>query len=382
MSEEVNKYEDIVPYSDEEAVEALRKVSMHPVVPVISKFIFPTDSPFMLSQILRSIGSIDEFQHMVMFKAVARVIESTVKNFTYDGLENYKGQSLLMSNHRDIILDPAFTQYILAMNDLPLTEICVGDNLLSHKTLEYLLRSNRMIKVIRGISARELYLSSQYLSAYIRESITANNHSVWIAQRQGRTKDGIDTTEQGLLKMLDMSGKESFAENFEALNITPISISYEYEPCDLRKAREMLIKRTSKYVKKPNEDLHSILTGISQRKGNVHLQFDAPLTREEIEEAALCDKNDRYQAIRHTVDRRIIKGYKLWKSNFIAYDMVNNTSKYADRYDAADVESFQDYIRHRLRKAERSLDREELKDIFLKIYSNPVSEKEARGFEV
>ena len=103
---------------------------------------------------------------------------------------------------------------------------------------------------------------------------------------------------------------------------------------------------------------------------------------EEIEEASLCDKNDRYQAIRHTVDRRIIKGYKLWKSNFIAYDMVNNTSKYADRYDAADVESFQDYIRHRLRKAERSLDREELKDIFLKIYSNPVSEKESRGFEI
>ena len=93
-------------------------------------------------------------------------------------------------------------------------------------------------------------------------------------------------------------------------------------------------------------------------------------------------KNDRYQAIRHTVDRRIIKGYKLWKSNFIAYDMVNNTTKYADRYDSADVESFQDYIRHRLRKAERSLDREELKDIFLKIYSNPVSEKESRGFEI
>ena len=177
-----------------------------------------------------------------------------------------------MANHRDIILDPAITHYVLNTNGIPMTEICVGDNLNKQsKTIEYLLRSNRMITVIRGISARELYLSSQLLSQYIRETITSGRASIWLAQRQGRTKDGIDTTEQGLLKMLDMSGTGTFRENFEELRITPLSISYEYEPCDVRKAREILISRTEKYVKKHTEGYAQHRHRNPAKKGNVHL---------------------------------------------------------------------------------------------------------------
>ena len=282
----------------------------------------------------------------------------------------------MMSNHRDIILDPAFTQYVLLQNGLPMSEICVGDNLLSSKTVEKLLRSNRMIKVIRGISARELYLSSQVLSRYIRQTITSGKSSVWIAQRQGRTKDGIDITEQGLLKMFDMSGTGSFKDNFSELNIVPLSISYEYESCDIRKARELLISRTKKYVKGPREDMHSIMTGIRQQKGNVHLNIGKPLTPEEIEAASYCDKNDRYQAIRHAVDVRVVEGYKLWKTNYMAYDLVYHTDKYAANYTAEDLEGFLAYIEHKLRKAERSLDHDDLRDILLNIYSNPVVTKE------
>ena len=164
-----------------------------------------------------------------MSRVVEWVLENTAHNFSYDGVNNIlglKGKFLALSNHRDIILDPAITQLVLYRNGIQMTEIAVGDNLLSNKVVEYLIRSNRMIKVVRGISARELYLSSQLLSEYIRLRITSGVSSIWLAQRQGRTKDGHDITEQGLLKMLDMSGKSDFLQNFKELNIIPMSISY------------------------------------------------------------------------------------------------------------------------------------------------------------
>lgn len=375
MSEELNEFTDISPYTDAEAVEALGKLADHPVVVEVSKAIFPDKEPEFLRKILKSVKSIDEFQILVMNKAVEWVLSTTAHNFSYDGIGNLKkinGKFLAMSNHRDIILDPAITQVVLYRNAIPMTEIAVGSNLLTNKYIEYLIRSNRMIKVIRGINARQLYLSSQVLSKYIRECITSGRSSIWIAQREGRAKDGIDTTEQGLLKMLDMSGTADFTTNFEELNIVPLSISYEYEPCDILKARERLISRTQKYVKGSREDLISIMTGIEQQKGNIHLNIGSPLTHDEIEAASCCNKNDRYQAIRHAVDVRIIEGYKLWKTNYIGYDMVNHTFKYRDKYTPEDVAQFTDYVEHQLDKVEKSLCRADLRDIFLRIYANPV----------
>ena len=375
MSEELNEFTDISPYTDAEAVEALGKLADHPAVVEVSKAIFPDKEPEFLRKILKSVKSIDEFQVLVMNKAVEWVLSTTAHNFSYDGIGNLKkinGKFLAMSNHRDIILDPAITQVVLYRNAIPMTEIAVGSNLLTNKYIEYLIRSNRMIKVIRGINARQLYLSSQVLSKYIRECITSGRSSIWIAQREGRAKDGIDTTEQGLLKMLDMSGTADFTTNFEELNIVPLSISYEYEPCDILKARERLISRTQKYVKGSREDLISIMTGIEQQKGNIHLNIGSPLTHDEIEAASCCNKNDRYQAIRHAVDVRIIEGYKLWKTNYIGYDMVNHTFKYRDKYTPEDVAQFTDYVEHQLDKVEKSLCRADLRDIFLRIYAHPV----------
>lgn len=375
MSEELNEFTDISPYTDAEAVEALGKLADHPAVVEVSKAIFPDKEPEFLRKILKSVKSIDEFQILVMNKAVEWVLSTTAHNFSYDGIGNLKkinGKFLAMSNHRDIILDPAITQVVLYRNAIPMTEIAVGSNLLTNKYIEYLIRSNRIIKVIRGINARQLYLSSQVLSKYIRECITSGRSSIWIAQREGRAKDGIDTTEQGLLKMLDMSGTADFTTNFEELNIVPLSISYEYEPCDILKARERLISRTQKYVKGSREDLISIMTGIEQQKGNIHLNIGSPLTHDEIEAASCCNKNDRYQAIRHAVDVRIIEGYKLWKTNYIGYDMVNHTFKYRDKYTPEDVAQFTDYVEHQLDKVEKSLCRADLRDIFLRIYANPV----------
>ena len=376
---DLTEFMDIAPFNDEEASAALTRLSNHPNTKWVSKSLFPDQPDTFLAEILRNIHTVDEFQNVVMLKAIQWDLDNSVDEFTYEGLENLtsiNGKYLAISNHRDIILDPAFLQFILLKNGLPDTQICVGDNLLKQKSVELLIRSNRMIKVIRGISARELYLSSQLLSRYIREVITSGTSSVWIAQRQGRTKDGIDTTEQGLLKMFDMSGTKDFMENFKELNIIPISISYEYEPCDILKAREILISRSQKYVKSETEDLESIIHGVMQKKGNVHIKFGKPLTEEEIRLASNEDKNDRYQRIRHTVDRRIIDGYKLWKTNYMAYDIVNGGSKYASEYTPEDMQGFKAYIEVLLTKVESTLDKNELRDILLHIYSNPVLSKE------
>lgn len=379
MCELTNEFDSIIPYTDEEAAVALGKVADHPAVSEVSKTLFPDEEPDFLRNVLKNIKSIDEFQTLVMSKAIEWVLATTAHNFSYDGIENIKkinGRFLALSNHRDIILDPAITQVVLYRNGIPMTEIAVGSNLLSNKYVEYLIRSNRMIKVIRGINARSLYLSSQILSKYIRTCILSEKNSIWIAQREGRTKNGIDTTEQGLLKMLDMSGTGDFVTNFEELHIVPMSISYEYEPCDIMKARELLISKTEKYVKGSREDLVSIMTGIRQQKGNIHLNIGEPLTHEEIVQASECNKNDRYQAIRHAVDLRVIDGYKLWKTNYMAYDMLNDTNKYSDKYTTEELSAFTQYIEGQMNLVEPHLDRSELRQILLGIYGNPVTAKE------
>ena len=375
---DLTEFESISPYTDAEASEALGKLADHPAVGMASQNFFPQESPDFLKNILKQIKTVDQFQEMVMSKFVQWVLDNKAHNFSYDGISNIDPDKkfLALSNHRDIILDPAITQLVLYKNGIPMTEIAVGDNLISNKEIEYLIRSNRMIKVIRGVSARELYLSSQMLSKYIRLNITNERRSIWLAQRQGRTKDGFDTTEQGLLKMLDMSGQGDFQQNFSELNIIPMSISYEIEPCDILKAREILISRTQKYVKAAGEDFNSIMVGIMQPKGNIHLHIGKPLTEEEIAQAANCDKNDRYQYIRAAVDKRVIEGYRLWPNNYVAYDILKQTDKYASKYTAEDKAKFVGYMEHQLGTVEPELNKDELRDVFLGIYANPVVSKE------
>lgn len=375
---DLSEFESISPYTDAEAAEALNQLADHALLSEACKYFFPDQSPDFLKNLLKSIKTIDEFQILVMSKFVEWALEHTARNFSYDGISNIDKDKkfLALSNHRDIILDPAITQLVLYRNGIPMTEIAVGDNLITSKTIERLIRSNRMIKVMRGISARELYLSSQLLSRYIRLNITEQRSSIWLAQRQGRTRNGYDITEQGLLKMLDMSGKSDFLQNFKELNIIPMSISYEYEPCDILKARELVISKKRKYVKAEGEDLNSIMVGITQQKGNIHLNIGKPLTEDEIAEAAKCDKNDRYQLIRHAVDLRVIDGYKLWKNNYVAFDIVNNSFKYSHLYDPCDVEKFVTYMEHQMETVEKDINKEDLRRIFLDIYANPVVTKE------
>lgn len=377
---DISEFDNIRPYNDEEAVEAFLRIANHPALPVISKYLFPKEPSNEVAELIKTATTIDEFQDRVMLLSVHAILARTSNGFTVSGMDNLRkvnGKSLILSNHRDIVLDPALIQYALNNAGFPYTEICVGSNLLSSHLIEDLMRSNRMIKVIRGIGARELYLSSQRLSKYIRQAVTEGHSSIWIAQREGRTKDGLDATEQGLLKMFDLSGEGSFEENFKALNIIPFSISYEYEPCDARKAREILIKKTEgTYSKRPNEDLHSILTGIRQMKGHIHLNIGEPLTSNEIESAASLSGNDRYHGLMDVLDRKIIAGYRLYKTNYMGYDLMNGSEEYLGvKYLPEDLEFFKAYTEHKIGKLERKLDRDELRDIFWHIYGNPVAAK-------
>lgn len=377
-----DEFEGIKPYTDQETVDALDRIARNPAITVISKYLFPTAPLWTLKSMIKSVDSVDSFQEAVMIKCLKAVLEKTSEGLSVSGLENLESlkdkKFLLFSNHRDIILDPAIAQSTLSDNGIPMTEICVGSNLLSGGPLvEDLLRSNRMIKVIRGISARELYLSSQLLSKYIRESITTGHSSIWIAQKEGRSKNGKDVTEQGLLKMFDLSGSGDFVKDFSELNIVPMSISYEIESCDARKARELFIKeRDGEYHKKDKEDLHSILTGIRQKKGRIHLSFCKPLCADAIAKAAELKGNERYQLLMRELDRSICDAYRLWPNNYIAYDLMTGGRKYSDRYSEEQRSAFIKYVDHRMSKLENSLDKAKVREIFLHIYGNPVLRKE------
>ena len=367
------KYKDIRPYEGEEEREALHRIAMHPLLDGVSSYLYPGRDPKEFRDFILSLDGVYDFQSKVMAQAIEKIIADTATKLSYTGLENLNQQKklLLISNHRDIFLDPAMIQAIFHRNSMETSQLAVGDNLISEPFMEDVARSNKMVKVVRSGNVRELYAASMLLSEYTRDSITENYSSLWIAQRNGRTKDGVDKTEQGLLKMFDMSGKKEFVENFSELNITPISISYQYEPCDLLKARELYISKRRKYVKVPGEDLNSILTGIMQFKGNMQICFNKPLASDDIERCAALEKNERFLALADVIDKKIVGTYTLWNTNYMAYDMLNNTEKYSDRYTSEEKLSFENYCNFKLANIEGNYD--EFRDIFLSIYANSIT---------
>jgi hypothetical protein len=371
MSED--KFKEIRPYKGEEEAAALARIAAHPILKDISNYLFPGKDPNDLKHLISSLKSVEEFQAKVMLFAIKKIVSDTAKNLTYSGLEKMHDGSarLLVSNHRDIMLDSAIIQVILHINNIPTSEMAVGDNLVTDPFMEDVARSNKMIKVIRTGNPRELYKYSSILSEYIRESIGTGRSSVWIAQRNGRTKNGVDITEQGLLKMFDMSGSGSFKEDFGKLSITPVSISYEYEPCDFLKARELFISRRTKYKKSPGEDLNSILTGLMQHKGNIHIHFCEVINEQELAECAVQEKNEKFKMLAEFIDKRIYSTYRIWNTNMIAYDMLNSSNVFSSMYTEEEYKAFDEYCELKISGFEG--DRAEIKDIFLSIYANPVT---------
>lgn len=375
-------FDDIRPYNDSEAAAALHKAAFNPLSLRVSKYLFPNESIFYFPHLLRNVESVSDFQENVMSKCIEAIMNKTSDGILVKGIDNIKNLNsayVVISNHRDIVMDPAILELTLFREGLPLTELCVGSNLLSLGYVRNLMRSNRMIKVMRGMSSREIYECSQTLSSYIRHTVCETGRPVWIAQREGRAKNGLDATEQAVLKMLNMSGSGSFEDNWKSLPVIPMSISYEYESCDALRARELLISRTEKYVKKKGEDINSILTGIRQKKGHVCICFGKAITNEEIETAAANNGNERFRTLCSILDSRIVEGYHLWKTNYIAADLINSNEgdnankKYSDKYSAEDLKSFERFTDKQLDTVDVSQEsRAELREIYLRIYANPV----------
>jgi hypothetical protein len=230
---------------------------------------------------------------------------------------------------------------------------------------------NKMFKIVRGGTIREIFVNSLKVSEYMRYAITEKHESTWIAQRNGRTKDGADRTEIAVLKMFAMSSKKPFSDNLAELNITPIAVSYEYEPCDFLKTREIYISRRQTYKKSPNEDLNSILTGIKQFKGQAHFAICDTLSEKELCECAELPHSEQFRALAEIIDKRIFANYKLWKTNYIAHDILQKTDDFAEFYTKEDKEKFVEYMIRGLNKIDG--EQEELQDIFLRIYANSVS---------
>ena len=300
-------FENIRPYNDRETVEALARVADHPLTGSISEYFYPDKERGYLGELLRSITGTCDFQARVMYHIIGTVIRGTTDGVTFSGLEHFtSGKNstfLLLSNHRDIVLDSAFIQFVLEDHNLPLTEIAVGDNLVADRYIEDIIRSNRMIKVIRSENPREVYTSSQIFSQYIRSSAS----TIWLAQRNGRAKDGVDTTEQGVLKMLDMSGKGDFISNFSELNILPVSISYEKETCGWKRWR--WIKKIVRAVAKASGRIPSILKASETGAGISLLRV---LTLAELEEADSFSRNEKFQRLATIIDKRSLDGFKLY----------------------------------------------------------------------
>jgi glycerol-3-phosphate O-acyltransferase len=301
-----------------------------------------------------------------------QVISRSTTAFSYDGVEQLDPQKkyLFVSNHRDIMLDACLLQYILFKNGHETSEITFGANLMSSPLVIDIGKCNKMFRVERGGTMRDFYLSSRHLSDYIRYVLTQKGQSLWIAQRNGRTKDGCDQTDQGIIKMFCMSCPDDKIRALSELHIIPVSVSYEWESCDVLKALELYESRFSRYVKKPGEDLNSILTGFLQYKGRVHIELCSPIAREELEAYKGLTNNEYHKAVASLIDRRINSAYRLYPNNYIAHDLRYGSTTYSDYYTDEQRERFV----NQLNKLEQydTCDIDQLKDIFLGIYANPV----------
>lgn len=370
---DTSKFEDIRPYFDEEIPMAMARIAESELFPLISFYVFPERNMEDVRAQVRKIQTIDQFQHEVMSIVNEQVIKRSMTKFTYNGIDRLDPEKryLFVSNHRDIMLDSSLLQYILHINGHETSEITFGANLMCHPLVIDIGKSNKMFKVERGGNMKDFYQSSLLHSEYIRYAITQKNQSVWIAQRNGRTKDGIDHTEPGLIRMFASSMPGDKLKALSELNIAPISISYEWETCDILKALELYESRFTKYVKKPGEDLNSILTGIVSDKGHVHMEICEPISVDELQLFESLTKQEYFKAIARLIDKRIDASYHLHPNNYIAFDIRYGTKRYEDRYSPEEKQAFCQRL-HELSNYE-GCELDILTDIFLGIYANPIN---------
>ena len=371
-----SKFDTIRPYHDEEVNEAIKSIMHDPMMNTVMQFIYPQETEAERTDILTKVHSTQDFQGNVAYFGLQKILKQSSDGLSNTGFEKLDKNTpyLFISNHRDIFLDTSLLNYILYEKGLILTASAIGDNLVKIPFLNTIAKINRNFLVLRGLSPREMLQSSKLMSEYIQELLRIENRSVWIAQREGRTKDGNDATNPGILKMLSMAAeKENLVDYFKKMRIVPVSISYEYDPTDSLKLPELLAKINKEvYVKHEKEDFNSILNGLLGQKKHIHFHAGDVIDKELDSIANIENANQLVKAIAQIIDKQIISNYKLWPSKYIAYDLLYNTDKYASHYSQSDKQAFEVRI---ATKVDAHIPQS--KQCFLEMYANPVTNKAA-----
>ena len=371
----MQKFDAIRPFYDTEINEGIRSSVHHPMMKALMNFTFPdTDDSVWKEQLLKT-HSIRDFQCNFIYHSVQKVLEKSSDGLSTSGFEKLDKHTsyLFISNHRDIILDTSLLNAALFEHGLVMTASAIGDNLVKKSFLLTLSKLNRNFLVQRGLPPRELLQSSKLLSEYMGQLLMRENRSVWIAQREGRTKDGNDATHPGVLKMLAMgSDEEDLMKYFKKIRIVPVSISYEYDPTDALKMPQLMAEANNEiYIKEKNEDFMTLLSGIMGQKKRIHIHIGDVLENELDDIAAEFDNtNKQIQALAQAIDDSILTGYKLWPTNYIAYDILYKTNKWEAFYTENEKSLFE-------RRLEIRIDENNPVALegFLNMYANPVVNK-------
>lgn len=371
----MTKFDSIRPYYDSEVNEALKSLLHHPMMKAMMDFTFPELEETTWKEQLSRTHSIRDFQINFVYQSIQRVLERSSEGLTTSGFEKLEPNTpyLFISNHRDIILDTSLLNVSLFDHGLVMTASAIGDNLVQKDFLLKLSKLNRNFLVQRGLSPRELLQSSKLMAEYMYHLLSKENRSVWIAQREGRTKDGNDATHQGVLKMIAMaSDEQNCMDFFKKIKIVPVSISYEYDPTDALKMPQLLaLSKDEVYIKEKNEDFITLLSGIIGQKKRIHIHVGDILEKEYEKIKIENDNNNKQiQALAQVIDDSILQSYKLWPTNFIAYDILNNTSRFAHLYDEKERQLFERRLEMRI-----DAENETMKAGFLAMYANPVVNK-------
>lgn len=372
----MRNFDDIRFYDDGEVNAALQEYVQHPMIKALLKYTFPDLEFSEIEEVVMTCNSILDFQTRIIYLTVDKVLEKTSEGLTDTGFDNLDSDEsyFFISNHRDIILDTSLINYTLYNHDLVMTASAIGDNLVQKPFLMALSRLNRNFLVLRNQSPREMLKSSMKLSEYIRSLLLDEGRSVWMAQREGRTKDGNDHTQQGVLKMLAMAkGENDILDYFAKIKIVPVAISYEFDPTDMLKMPEVLAKRMKEeYKKSANEDFNSIMQGALGNKGRIHLSAGEVLTEEDFVAIRKKDLsvNDQLKEVANLIDRSIYRNFELWPANYIAYDLVENEERFSDHYTEKEKRKFERRISRRVDvKNPLAL------NSYLLMYANPVINK-------
>lgn len=368
-------FDDIRPYSDEEIPSVLKELVKEPHVKAIFAQFFPEMTEEIITEKVEQIKTSTDFQRTFIIPFLNFIQSKFCKSLTNSGLENIAEASLILSNHRDIITDAAFLNKILLENDIDSTEIAIGDNLLIYDWIRDLVRINKSFIVKRNLPRNQMLKTFVQLSSYIRYTITEKQKSIWLAQREGRAKDSNDQTQESLIKMLALSGKESFIENLKPLRICPTSISYEYDPCDFLKAKEFQQKRDNPdFAKSQADDLISMRTGIFGYKGHVHYAF-SPCINEELSqiENEIDNTKAQVRAVIELCDRHIFQNYVIYPINKLAYDELLGTDRFTNEIKPEKQEKVKQYLQQQLNKIDLPApDWDFLRKKMLEIYANPL----------